>query len=674
MLLEAAFRMCRENENWRDYVLGLKAYVTDHPALLARVEDWLKPKDHDAKLREWTERDAQRQKVSELRDAKATESWLKFWREIADNPDTVFADDRRGNTAWNLWRAMGQAGDESRESGWNRRFIEAAFNKDIADRLRLALMKQWREDRPTLSSERPGDEKNTYLVRWQLGLAAIYAEAEDPDWAAKLTSEEAELAARYAPIELNGLPHWLEALVISHPDAVDVTLGKELSAELESVASANWHSMLLQSISHSPPAVAKAFLPRLRAWLEVNGDRTGRNEDPNSTANRLKRAVDILMEHGDDATRQQLRDAADQRLKEKIPNSVVYVWLPVLMRLDPDAGIDALERRLTDIRPAARSEGVNLIGALFGDRSDAIYLGSPSFSPAALLRLLRLSYQHVRQDDDVEHDGAYSPDARDNAERGRNEIVGALLQAKGEEGWNAKLEMADDPLCAHFRDRIIAVAEEQWAEEVDATALDDAQAVALDKAGEAAPLTGPAMFSVMVDRLADIDDLLLRDMSPREAWAAITAEKVMRREIAREMKNLARGLYTVDQEAVTADEKETDVRLRSTGSPYEATIELKLADGRTARDLRDTLKEQLVTKYMAAETSRSGCLLVTVAKDRKWDHPDSGERIDFNTLVAVLKAEAKRIEESMGNTVQLHVHAINLAPRLSSEAQKAAAI
>jgi hypothetical protein len=674
MLLEAAFRMGRADEDWRDYALGLKAYVADQPTLLTRIDDRLKPADHDAEMTKWAERDARRQKVSELRNAQDTESWVKFWREVADNPDTVFADDRRGNTAWNLWRAMSQAGDESRESGWNRRFIEAAFNKETADRLRLALMKQWREDRPTLSSERPDDEKNTYLVRWQLGLAAIYAEAEDPDWAAKLTSEEAQLAARYAPIELNGLPHWLEALVIGHPAAVDATLGKELSAELETVASANWHSMLLQSIGYSPPAVAEAFLPRLRAWLEANGDRAGHNENPHGAANRLKQVVDILMKHGDDATRQHLRDTAEQRLKEGIPSSVAYVWLPVLMRLDANAGIDALERRLADITPAARSEGVNLIGALFGDRGDAICLDSPSFTPAALLRLLRLSYQHVRRDDDVEHDGVYSPDARDNAERGRNEIVNALLRAKGEEGWTAKLEMAEDPLCADFRDRIIAVAEEQWAEEVDATALDDAQAVALDKTGEAAPLTGPAMFSVMVDRLEDIDDLLLRDMSPREAWAAVKEEKVMRREIAREMKNLAHGLYTVDQEAVTADEKETDVRLRSTGSPFEATIELKLADGRSARDLRDTLKGQLVTKYMAAETSRSGCLLVTVAKDRKWEHPDTGERIGFDALVALLETEAKRIEESMGNTVQLHVHAINLTPRLPVEAQNADAL
>lgn len=674
MLLEAAFRMDRPNDTWREYVLGLKAHVANQPALLARIDDRLKPSTDDDEMKKWAERDAKRQKVSELREAKDTESWVKFWREIADNPDTVFADDRRGNTVWNLWRAMSQAGDESRESGWNRRFIEAAFDKDTADRLRLALMKQWREDKPTLSSERADDEKNTYLVRWQLGLAAVYAEAEDPEWAAKLRSDEAQLAARYAPIELNGLPHWLEALAIAHPDAVDATLGKEISAELEAVASANWHSMLLQSVDHSPPAVAKAFLRRLRAWLDANCERAGHNEDSHGAANRLRRVVDILMKHGDDATHQHLRETAVLRLNEDIPGSVAYVWLPVLMRLDANAGIDALERRLADVPPAARSEGVNLIATLFGDRSDAIYLGVPSFTPSALLRLLRLSYQHVRRADDVEHDGVYSPDARDNAERGRNEVVGALFKAPGDEGWAAKLAMAEDPLFADFRDRIIAVAEEQWAEEVDATALDDAQAVALDKTGEAAPLTGPAMFSVLVDRLEDIDDLLLRDMSPREAWAAITEEKVMRREIAREMKNLAHGLYTVDQEAVTADEKETDVRLRSTGSPFEATIELKLADGRTARDLRDTLKNQLVTKYMAAETSRSGCLLVTIAKDRKWEHPDTGDRIDFDAMVALLKAEAKFIEESMGNTVQLHVHSISLVPRLPSEARKTAAI
>ena len=142
-------------------------------------------------------------------------------------------------------------------------------------------------------------------------------------------------------------------------------------------------------------------------------------------------------------------------------------------------------------------------------------------------------------------------------------------------------------------------------------------------------------------------------MRAREAWAGITDEKVMRREIARELNHAANGLYKVDQEAVTANEKETDIRLRSVVSDHEAVIELKLADRRSARDLRDTIYDQLVMRYMTAETSRSGCLLVTLAKDRNWKHPDSGTPIDLPELVSLLRDAAERVEEAMGGVVAL---------------------
>ena len=90
-------------------------------------------------------------------------------------------------------------------------------------------MKIWRDDHPTFPSERPEGERNTFLVRRQLGLAAIYAEAEDPDWAVKLSDAEPELAARYALIELNGLPQRTDRLDDRHPRALDRPLGIELS-------------------------------------------------------------------------------------------------------------------------------------------------------------------------------------------------------------------------------------------------------------------------------------------------------------------------------------------------------------------------------------------------------------------------------------------------------------
>jgi hypothetical protein len=61
--------------------------------------------------------------------------------------------------------------------------------------------------------------------------------------------------------------------------------------------------------------------------------------------------------------------------------------------------------------------------------------------------------------------------------------------------------------------------------EVIINAFDDSLTVSLDKTGEAPPSTNEAMFSVLKERLADLDDLLLRDASPREAWAGISEER-----------------------------------------------------------------------------------------------------------------------------------------------------
>ncbi len=169
-------------------------------------------------------------------------------------------------------------------------------------------------------------------------------------------------------------------------------------------------------------------------------------------------------------------------------------------------------------------------------------------------------------------------------------MLSALLSTTGPEGWAAKLEMAADPLFAHIKDRAIALAEEKAAEEADNVALTESEFAILDKTGESPPTTREAMFALMRDRLDDIDDLLLQDISPRELWASIIDEHVMRRELARALRDAESQSYTIDQEAVTADEKETDIRFRSTGSKQQGTIELKLGDGRSGTDLFNTIQ------------------------------------------------------------------------------------
>ncbi|MBI5450359.1 MAG: ATP-binding protein [Gammaproteobacteria bacterium] len=672
MMLEAAMREMWDGQGeWCNYAPMLKDHVADCPTLTAHIVDHLKPAPVNHELACMVKKNKKRMEQAKHRQTKDHESWVMFWEEVANNPQTVFSIDRAENTAWNLWRAMSRSGQESRSSGWNRRFIEQYFSKDVADRLRASMMSIWRGDRPTLRSERPENEKGTFLVRGQLGLAAIAAEAEDPSWARNLSVKEAELAARYVPIELNGFPSWFESLAVAHPTAVEAVLGPELTSEIDEMATVGSHSFFLQNLSHAASPIASLFIQRLRVWFDVNAQRIREGEESSMAAERLRRVVDVLLWCGDHQTRGHICIIATKHLTGGFDPVFAYVWFPILMRLDPSTGTEWLEKGLNGVEPGPYGQGIDWMSSLFGDyhNETGVDLHTPEFTPDLLLRLVRLAFRHVRPSDDIVHDDVYTPGARDHAQRGRDALLSALLDAKGPEGWVVKLKMANDPLFAHFRDRALLIAREKAAEESDRAVLSELDVVSIDRYREAPPTTRDEMFALMVDRLDDLYDLLLQDDSPRAAWAIISDEKVMRREIARQLRYAANHAYTVDQEGSTADEKETDIRLRATGSDQQAVIELKLGDERSGRELRDTINEQLVTKYMAPDTRRSGCLLVTVAKDRTWQHPDSSELLDVAGLEAMLQEEAAKIAIDRVFTVLLTTRVLDLRPRLQTESK-----
>jgi hypothetical protein len=669
MLWAAIIEVRQPGDEVMKVLKELKPYVADCPSLITLIENRVKETASGSEeVRRFEKESAKEKRRNASRDAKARASWIEFWQKIASNPDAVFDDTRADNTAWNLWQAMERSGSNSRASGWNRRFIERQFGSDVADRLRVTLQRMWRKYTPTLRSERPADEKNRFLVKWQLGLAAIYAEAEDPCWATKLTEDEARLAARYAPIELNGFPSWLDALVSAHPQAVDAVLGEELSLSLREPMDDSNSAISLQNVRYASPRVAALFIPRIKAWLDET--RSARPSNDASVEGRLSQAVDVLMQSNDQNTREMLQEVAAKELSQGLESACTKVWMPVLMQLNPEAGVAALEAGLNTIQPSERGVGVKWFSTLFGQdhRGTTVNLRRAEFSPHLLLRLVRLAYHHVRPADDAQHEGVHSLDDRDYAEQGRNMVLNALLATTGTKGWVAKFEMAQDPLFASFKDRVIAIARERAAEEVDGTAFSDREFVSLDTYGEAPPSTSDAMFTVMRDRLDDIDDLLLQDTSPRETWATITDERLMRREIARELRNHANHIYTVDQEAATAEEKETDIRLRAAASAQQATIELKIGEKpRSAADLRAAIKDQLLTKYMAAEDCRSGCLVVTIASDKTWRQPDTKKPLDFDGLIAMLNEEATRLSLELGGSVRLMAKGLDLRPRLPRE-------
>lgn len=664
VMLEAAFYCIRHPVNeWRPAVEALKNHASDSTELIVAIDDRLKPAPISAAYRRFQIQDQKRKQQEERREAKNRASWVLLHRQIANEPEKAFAPDQAEHTAWALWEVMRMSGHQAGSSSWNRDFIEQYFDQRTADQLRTAMCIAWRKNRPTLRTERPADEKNQFPMVWDMGLAGIAAEAEDAKWTTKLSSDEAKLAARYVPLDLNDFPPWLESLARCHPESVESVLWPELASELDEMATHNAHRMFLHSVRRTTKTVAGLFLPKLRLWLDTNHQRMRDGEDRVRVAERLRSVIEILLAHGTQQDQEHISATAKNELDTGADSELTHVWLPVLMQLNPALGTDMLVKQLNAVRPAVDGPGVRWVSRLFGERHSETDIGPrlSNFSPSQLLTLVRLVERHVK------HNGAFTPGPRDNAQDGRRALLNALMNAEGPDAWHAKLELANDPLFADYHARFLMLSREKAAQELDSTALTETQVVAIDRTGEAPPITSDDMFALLMDRLDDIEELLLRDDSPREAWAGIGLERVMRREITRVLREASRNSYTVDQEGVTADEKETDIRLRATSSTQQAVIELKLGDNRSGRDLRDTIQDQLVNRYMASETCRAGCLLVTVNSNKPWKHPDSGESLDVDGLQAMLTSEAERIVSAMSGQIRLTARVLDLRPRLATE-------
>ena len=642
----------------------LRGEVSDMPELVALADRWMAPVTTSAEVRRWEAEAARRQAAEEDEAAKARASWAAFWQELAGLPEGALGEARSFDTAWNLWTAMSQLGRSGRTSGWDRPFLEGNFGKAVADRVRGILGGIWRADRPTFTSEREANARNSVLVRWHLGLAAIWAEAEDPDWAAKLTAEEARLACRYAPVQLNGFPAWLDDLAVCHPREVEGTLGRELVMELDEAQAAGTGYPLLSGLAGASEPVVRLFVSRLLTWLVGNDGRPVEGR-PWLADHHLRTVIDVILRTAHRTERELVCRIARERLEDGLESPMARVWLPVLMCLDPEAGTDALERGLVGKAPPSNAVGASWITGLFDVHSSS---GSvrlhEGFTPKLLLRLLEIAYRHVRPEDDVHREGSWTPDARDRAEQARNVLLGALLGAEGPEAWEAKLELARKPFSTHMRDRVMAMARERSAREVDGVAQDADAVIALERRGEMPPSTRGDMFRLLVDRLDDVDDLLLGDDSPREGWATFTKERIMRRALARELSRAANGMYVVDQEAVTGDEKETDIRIVSCLGTQQAVIELKIGEnGYSVLDLMDALEKQLVKRYMAPEHRRAGCLVVTSNGTKTWRHPDDGGALDFAGVMELLGQRARELMDETGGTISVTVKGLDLGSR-----------
>lgn len=655
---------------------AIRLVVADSSVLLEQLDAAVAATHPSEEILRMLEQQRQRTEQQQERAAGERSAWLAFWNRLIEQPASALAPEQLDATVWNLWLVLRKATPGGDDGRWDRAFLEAHFGHEVTNALRQGFMAYWRRMRPTLRRERKAGQKNTYAAHWLIGLVGIYAEAEDPDWAARLTIDEADLAARYALLELNGLPRWLTTLAEAHATTVARVVGDDLADELsEPPGKERWYSMLLQGLQNGQAEVARLLQPGLIAWLGKVGRKLLRLPHSEFAESKVDQVTRVLLTHGDSAVRQSLEKLASQQVRVARNSPFLFVWLPVLFRLNPSRGAAALLTILDASPEEQEGIAVRAIGSLFNERRVQGSIDWSSALPAdLLLKLVIAIHRHVKPERDRVHQGVYSPGDRDYAENGRRYVFEALMQASGPEAMRAKLTLAAHPTFSYLKDRIAELAQQRLAAEVDTAFADMSDLAGLLEGRELPPKSGTDMAQLLNDRLDDLQELMLRDTGPRAAWASVTEESALRTAITHELEMMAKRAYTTDQEAVTADGKETDIRLRSVYG-QQATIELKVGEkSRSARVLRDAIEHQLVKKYMAHRMAGTGCLLVTVADPKKrWLHPETNSLIDRLQLQQLLEAAAQTAQDRLGGDARVMARVLDLTPRLGTEAKAASA-
>lgn len=664
LLLETLLYLVRDPNFSDEKLETVKRDIEDSPDLMAKLETYLKTSKETKGL----DLIRESKKNSEIRRERERSHWIRVWNSISGDSGIRLSEEKYKNIAFQLWHAISSQNGNIRNEGRLRHFFEKHFGKEKLNEFKPILMKVWRELSPTLPSQREVDERNSYPISWQFGLAAIYSEAEEQDWSTKLTEAETCLACKYVPLELNGFPEWVASLARQHPRAIDSVLGNELSWELKQPNRVT--QSVLDGLGSATKEIVTLFLPRLISWVKsISFCEKSKLEDSQELVRKINKVASLILDYGDSNDRDKLQSKAVDALHASNDLSVYSAWLSVLMNMDQDKAIRYLQERIELVIPSQYSDAVSIFGNVFARDQNTLYVNLKKFTPKQLLSLVCLSYDHIKIQDDVYREGAYFPDVRDNAEEGRDRLFNALMDTNGIDGYRVKLELANMPLFSHIKDRIIYLAESSRVSEADQNVMTCQQFVDFEKSWIVPAITNHDMFQTSRDKLFEIEEILLSDLSPRETWAKLSEvgnEKLMRREIARTLDNISNSVYVVSQEEVTAEEKETDIRLCSRTSNCETVFELKIGNDRSAQDLCETIEKQLYAKYMAPMNRKSGILLIVVSKDRNWEHPDDNKRINLEGLKLLLKREAERVQHKFGD-IYLDVHILDLRPRLLTE-------
>jgi hypothetical protein len=571
-------------------------------------------------LRENRERSRQMALQRQAQKEQAAEGWKLFKGSLERNPG-LLTDKSKPNAQftalYNLYTRMTQKRNEDREvharSNW--RDLIPEFGEVVANAAARGFKEFWRTYTSKLPSTLQGIERNQTPFMTIVSLSGLAIEAKDDDaWMEKLSPTEVGIAVTHAFREMNGFPFWLPGLAAKYSDTVNPLVEAEILFELDDADRDVYPSILSRlprQDAEKWPGLVERVLKALRTAKAVNSRAFGY-------------AIDVLIGAG------QVAGAEAARLyrmklslkKENEEHKIAYVaaWFA----LDADVATDALHALL---HGKSREEKDRIVEEIFSRLAGEVRRNPIQFSiknrARTLERLVSLAFLHIRQVEDIEHEGVYSPGRRDSAESGRGYVLKLLVDTPGHDTYRALIRLAEKPHMKSIAEGLRRRAFER-AQSDSEVRWKPADVLQYEQEKAREPQSTADLFGLVQRRLCEIkEDLENGDFSQKRL---LKLDGVKERHyqiwLAEQLELRARGFYTTVREPEVITSKKPDVVIYRTKVGARVPIEVKVADALTGTKLLMAFKKQLISQYQRDRKATHGILLLIGLKESKsWIFP-----------------------------------------------------
>lgn len=652
------------NQNGRDTgLLARIQLVTAGQPTLAQVCDlWLTPREPSAEELAHKEQMAGMQLERQAEEAERDRSWREFLDTLRADPDALRRQppptrDNVDGRLYYLWELLRSVDEQRTHFAIDDiRPIAPILGAELTAAFRDALVGFWRQWSPTLPSMRPPDKRNVVSNIDGIAIAGISIEAKDTlNWPAGLNPADANKAAAYAVLEINGFPVWFEKLAIGYPAEVQAVLTGEIRAEIDNAAPGPRYGTL-EDVVHAPSAIAGCVAPALFDLL------VARDEFPKGS---LSSALTVIA-RGLVERRGEFAALALARFAGAMDLDSAGLYLSVAFKISPAEALAALIAKFDALNAADQTLLVqHALPGLFGDMIFERDAEPPALPFDVLERLVQIAFRTIRVDDDNRHDTgqAYSPDSRDAAQNARSALFNQLCMTPGRATFDCLGRFGKQMGFPVPPERLRDLAFTRAATDAEHSPWQPGEVRALEQEFDAAPNTPADLQAVALRRLSDLQHALHHgDFAQGRTLKGLQGERAVQNWVADQLRSKQGRAYSVEREPHVVEEKEPDIRLRSRTTDSSLPLEIKIAESWTLLQLEAALTDQLGGRYLRAQDARHGVLILVhqKARDRGWK-VTPGRYLTFPEVVTHLQTIADVAAAVAPDAPQARIAVLNVS-------------